>query len=516
MNPKKLTLISIFFSLALLVLVCFQVYWINYDFNVREELFKNKVDEALKNTSLKLERSNKKNNYLKITERVQGITYGTKLINNQNANAIGFKLSTELSIDSNGYKSSRFASKNISNDSINLDSRAMGFLDRFKFENSKIEPSENELYKNLNSNYSFFDETSTKNYYNNIQKLDTLVLDSILKIELSKQKITDQYNYYITSNYKFSSHHQEIKKIENIADSLGSINYMVNLSILNKFIEPEYLIIHFPYQNKAIFKEMWPFLITSVIVIIILIFSFYYIIANNLKQKKLSIIKNDFISNMTHEFKTPISTISLASEMLIDKTISQTIEKQNRYVEIIRDENKRLSLLVESILQTSILDKGEFILKLIEIDLHEIINTAIHNTQLLINQKNGKINTELKAEKHKFKADKIHITNIIFNLIDNAIKYSANTPEISVLTHNTSEGIMLIIKDKGIGISKENQRKIFDKFYRVPTGNIHNVKGFGLGLSYVLAVVLKHGATISVQSELKVGSSFNVHFPNLQ
>jgi two-component system phosphate regulon sensor histidine kinase PhoR len=258
---------------------------------------------------------------------------------------------------------------------------------------------------------------------------------------------------------------------------------------------------------------MWPLLIVSGVVILILIFSFYYIMLNNLKQKKLSVIKNDFISNMTHEFKTPISTISLASEMLGDSSISQTPEKQQRYLQMIRDENKRLSVLVESILQTSILDKGEFKLKLSEVDVHDIINTAINNTHLLISQRRGSVSTFLKAQKYKLQADRVHLTNIIFNLIDNAIKYSRDVPEISISTFNTAEGIMIQVKDNGIGISKENQRKIFDKFYRVPTGNVHNVKGFGLGLSYVLAVVLKHNGTISVNSEPGKGSTFNVHLP---
>jgi two-component system phosphate regulon sensor histidine kinase PhoR len=199
--------------------------------------------------------------------------------------------------------------------------------------------------------------------------------------------------------------------------------------------------------------------------------------------------------------------------MLDDSSISQTPEKQHRYIKMIRDENKRLSVLVESILQTSILDKGEFILKLSEIDVHEIVNTAINNTQLLIAQRHGSVQTYLHAANHKLQADRVHLTNIIFNLIDNAIKYSKENPEIIISTYNTSEGIMIEVKDNGIGISKENQRKIFEKFYRVPTGNVHNVKGFGLGLSYVLAVVLKHNGTISVNSEFGKGSTFKVHLP---
>lgn len=251
----------------------------------------------------------------------------------------------------------------------------------------------------------------------------------------------------------------------------------------------------------------------SGMVILILIFAFYYTIATISRQKKLSVIKNDFISNMTHEFKTPISTISLAAEMLNDDTVIKTPEKQQRFVKMIRDENKRLSILVESILQTSILDKGEFKLKRSDIDVHEIINQAIQNTQLLIDQRQGTITKQLDAFKCLINADKVHLTNIIFNLIDNAIKYTKDSPNILITTKDTLEGIEISVKDNGIGISKENQRKIFDKFYRVPTGNVHNVKGFGLGLSYVLAVVEKHNGTINVVSELGKGSTFKIVMP---
>jgi two-component system phosphate regulon sensor histidine kinase PhoR len=219
---------------------------------------------------------------------------------------------------------------------------------------------------------------------------------------------------------------------------------------------------------------------------------------------------------MTHEFKTPISTISLACEMLNDETVAKTPEKQFRFVKMIRDENKRLSILVESILQTSILDKGEFKLKLTENDVHEIIEQAILNTQLLIGARQGSISIQLNAKKHVINADKLHLTNIIFNLIDNAIKYTKDNPEIVISTNDTEKGIEITIKDNGIGISKENQRKIFDKFYRVPTGNVHNVKGFGLGLSYVQAVVFKHNGTINVNSELGKGSNFKIIMPYKQ
>jgi len=503
---------SISFSLALLVLVSFQLYWINNDFKIKEDLFRNKVDVALSTTASKLEKIDPRGNYVRKTTRTQGIAYGTQGLDKDNR--IGISVKQEFSVDSNGKQISRFTQKDLTNDSLlSLNPSTLNFLYHFNKKQGLLPAVNNDMPTTINGN-SFFDQTISENYYNNINhKVDTLLLDSLLRLELSKQKIQYSYLFYVSSLQPGSRYFSDIKTADQIADSLNIDYHKINLAPGNSFVEPEFLFLFFPNQDRDIFKEMWPLLITSIVVVLIMVFSFYYIVANNLKQKKLSEIKNDFISNMTHEFKTPISTISLASEMLGDSSISQTPDKQQRYLKMIRDENKRLSVLVESILQTSILDKGEFKLKLSDVDVHEIINAAINNTQLLIDQRNGHVNTILKAQKHILKADRVHLTNIVFNLIDNAIKYSKEIPEITVTTYNTAEGIMIQVKDNGIGISRENQRKIFDKFYRVPTGNLHNVKGFGLGLSYVLAVVLKHKGTISVNSEPGKGSTFNVHFP---
>lgn len=512
MNQRILLIISVSFSVALLVLISIQVYWIRNDFNVRQEGFELHVNTALNNTSTKMERLDTLSNYKRIKTRYQGYAYSSSSALGKGKH-LNFKVSKELSVDSNGYQMSRFTSRDLSDDSLNLDPSATSFLNRLREEQS-LRSSSNDLFTQLPKGISYFEETSEKNYFNNNyrQKVDTTLLDSILSSELKKQNIHARYNFYLSTNYPGSPHHSDLTYAEASTDSVGVV-YKVSLSPGKRFLDPEYLIVRFPNQYGDVFKDMWALLVTSSVVIIILIFSFYVIMANNLKQKKLSVIKNDFINNMTHEFKTPISTISLASEMLHDSSIAQTPEKQQRYIQMIRDENKRLSVLVESILQTSILDKGEFILKLSEVDVHEIINSAINNTHLLIAQRNGTVQTFLKAQKFKLQADRVHLTNIIFNLIDNAIKYSKENPDIVISTYNTAEGIMIEVKDNGIGISKENQRKIFDKFYRVPTGNVHNVKGFGLGLSYVLAVVMKHQGTISVTSELGKGSTFKVHLP---
>ena len=240
---------------------------------------------------------------------------------------------------------------------------------------------------------------------------------------------------------------------------------------------------------------------------------FYFTISTILKQKKLSLIKNDFINNMTHELKTPISTISLACEMLNDGSISQTEIQKKNFVNMIGEENKRLGNLVESVLQTSIIDKGELKFKIEQLSIHEMISKAVKNIELQVTQKGGSIKQILSATNDAIEGDKTHLTNIIYNLIDNANKYSHNNPAIMISTENIVSGILIKVKDNGIGIRPEDHQKIFEKLYRVPTGDVHNVKGFGLGLSYVKAIVDKHNGTINVSSQLGNGSTFTIFIP---
>jgi two-component system phosphate regulon sensor histidine kinase PhoR len=285
------------------------------------------------------------------------------------------------------------------------------------------------------------------------------------------------------------------------------------------YIQPQFLSLIFPSKTSYNLNAVQITLLSSILLILIIIGAFYFTISTIIRQKKLSEVKNDFINNMTHEFKTPISTISLAGEVLSDKTIEKSPESVDKYLKIIKDENKRLAGLVENVLQAAVLDKGKLKFKIQECDLHQIITDVIQSLTLQIQNKGGHITTELKAQRYSLFADRMHLGNIIYNLIDNALKYSKDAPLIMVSTNNDKVGISISVQDNGIGIRKEDQKKIFETFYRVPTGNIHNVKGFGLGLSYVKAVVEKHGGNVEVQSEAGEGSTFVVYLPfinNLQ
>lgn len=521
MNKYNLGIISILVGIAIAALIAVQIYWIKSSVKLKEEEFERSVNEALKNTSHKLEKIATAN---KISKKIKLRKQGVRITNpnyvpkgNEKGGDVQIRIFEELSTDSSGVVTSRLSQKEYLGDSANIQDRFLPYelLNASASTSKNIENLRDELIKTKTDIVNdLFDELISINVYRDYKpKVDSLMLDTILNQELLNEGISTQYEYSISNqiiNSKSSSNYQDAQKD---CDMTGCF-FKINLSPNNVFVTPQYLSVHFPNQKNYLLKTMWIMLSVSGMIIFILVFAFYYTISTISKQKKLSVIKNDFISNMTHEFKTPISTISLASEMLSDDSVSKTPEKQQRFIKMIRDENKRLSVLVESILQTSILDKGEFKLKRTENDVHEIINQAIQNTQLLIDQRNGKITKQLGANNCIINADKIHLTNIIFNLIDNAIKYTKNEPEITVSTKNTPSGIEIKIKDNGIGISKENQRKIFDKFYRVPTGNVHNVKGFGLGLSYVQAVVQKHNGTINVESELGKGSTFIITMPH--
>src|SRR5690606_25874317 len=274
-----------------------------------------------------------------------------------------------------------------------------------------------------------------------------------------------------------------------------------------------YMIINFPNKNSYLLQQVWLPLLSSFVFLIIIILCFVYAIKVIIRQKQLSEIKNDFINNMTHEFKTPIATVSLAVEALQDPELVNQGAFRSRYIGIIRDENNRLGGQVEKVLQAAALDKKEFKLKLETINVIDLIHDAQDHFELLVEKRGGSMKVQIDINDPYSEGDLFQLSNIINNLLDNAKKYSRDAPLITIDARDTEKEILISVKDQGIGMTKETQKKIFDKFYRVPTGNIHDVKGFGLGLAYVKTMVEAHHGKINVESELEKGSNFTIHIP---
>lgn len=302
-------------------------------------------------------------------------------------------------------------------------------------------------------------------------------------------------------------------KSENFNPKENSSVYRVRLYPDDFTPQSNYLDLYFPQKRNFIFRSLAFIGISSGVLTILIVFTFAFTLYVIFRQKRVSEVKNDFVNNMTHELKTPISTISLASQMLGDNSIPDEAKNLGRISGIIKQESKRLGYQVEKVLQIAAIDKGNFTLNVKRMNLHELIENVTSNFHIQIDSKNGLLIPSLHAEETDVMVDQVHMTNVISNLLDNAVKYTPNNPEIFIETRNINEFLQVRVKDNGIGISKANQKKIFDRFYRVPTGNVHNVKGFGLGLNYVKKIVEMHKGTIEVESEPEKGTSFIFRIP---
>lgn len=350
------------------------------------------------------------------------------------------------------------------------------------------------------------------------ENLHPYYLEQLLKRSFYELNITENFQYGIYDCYNDSIVYGNLIKFTRdslyapISDSVAGIT---SPGLAWKK-DGHYFTVFFPnvmaQPSEELIAESSPWIYVSIIVIVLLIF-FAFSVTVMIKQKRLSEVKTDFINNMTHELKTPISTIGLSSESLLKNDFSNDPDRLQRYAGIIYKENKRLENQVERVLNMAKLDKNELTLEKEEVSIHEIIEEAADSFRFNQLEKGGEIKLELSATNDLVMVDVVHITNILFNLIDNGVKYSIEEPQILIKTNQENKGINITVIDHGIGIDKENQKYIFEKFYRVPTGNLHDVKGFGLGLYYVKLVIEEHGGTIRVKSKTGEGSSFSIWLP---
>ena len=345
------------------------------------------------------------------------------------------------------------------------------------------------------------------------ERIDLVLLDSILHEELQQGDLNTRYNYRVVDHE--GNVLNPANDISHYDINLNSANYSAQLFPADLFHDPLYLEVFFPNKRVFLWKEIGGVVVVAGLVIIIMVISFTLMYNTLLTQRNLSEMKTDFISNMTHEFKTPISTISLACEALKDSDMSGDMTTSSPYVNMIQEENLRLESLVENILQMAVIEKGELKLNMEEIDFNSLVHSVLNKVKLRTESLGGELLNEVAVGACMIKGDKFHLTNVVNNLLDNAIKYCDKQPSIRVKTYSVDDHVLLEVMDNGIGMKKEHIPRIFDKLYRIPTGNVHNVKGFGLGLSYVKSVIEMHEGEIKVESHFGEGSTFIIKLKKL-
>jgi two-component system phosphate regulon sensor histidine kinase PhoR len=481
--------------------------------DIREEEFSQSVQNALALVALQLELQEEQDarKYAN-AGRLPGHEPSRNEFNSVfpgNASSKGV-LSFEFSFKSSVYGTIQENYEQQHTDTVASDNGDFG-IDRFMEYSLEMQRRRQQALRDVNwKNYEIFLEDRPIE-----ERIDSTQLEFFLANAMAQTGIDLEYKYAVT-NARMGR--EKVIIGEKDYDPEKRRNESFNQLLFQNDMygsEPNYLNIYFPERKGYLLKQTGITIIPTIILTGLLIAIFVYTILVIFRQKKLSNIKNDFINNMTHELKTPISTISLASQMLQDGSITNTPSTIEHVSKVINQESKRLSFQVEKVLQMAVFNEGRLKLKFREFNANKMIETVTGNFELRVRNKNGNLTRSTLAENAIVKGDEVHLTNVVFNLLDNAMKYSRDIPEISVETLNKNGSLLISVEDNGIGISKEHHSHIFDRFYRVPTGNVHDVKGFGLGLSYVKKIIDLHNGEIKVESTLNKGTKFSILLPQI-
>ena len=522
MRKNILWFITIVLSITLVGLIIVQTYWIQNAIKIKEDQFNHNVSTALDNIIREIE--NREMVYQVVNEMepfddispigTPSVNYSTNKLNQK-----AYQLST-----TDQEKEVFVIHKS---DSVSISSQLQSLGNKILQLNSKTglklnETTEQQVFsvsgynmglnEKLNNRTIFIENVVNKYIQIDVELEDRInqeTLEEIIERSLRNLGIDIGYEYAVSKN-----NYRTVYKSDYYNDNVKLRKFSGRLFPNDVFEKNNYLYLYFPEQRNFILRSTGFMAFSSVFLTLIIVLGFTLAIHIMFKQKRLSQVKNDFVNNMTHELKTPISTISLASQMLKDDSIPVESKNISHISTIIEDESKRLSYQVEKVLKTALFDQGQIKLKRKEHDIHQIIENVVKNFDIQVKTRNGKLIKNLTAQNSNSKVDEVHFTNIIFNLLDNAVKYCNGSPEIIISTRDDKKGIYLAVSDNGIGIRKSDQKRIFDQFYRVSTGNVHDVKGFGLGLSYVKKIVDAHNGTIKLNSEYKKGTTFEIFIPN--
>jgi two-component system, OmpR family, phosphate regulon sensor histidine kinase PhoR len=513
MKRKIIVLLAIFFFLAISGLILIQVSWIRNAIAITDQQFRYMANKALESVVLDLEEKELIENIVEEIEpasadsvtviipanspfarKLQGYRPNAKLVQKY-----GLSTTDEtVAITSSGHK--------IFISAGNVSPYSSGEIN---------EPSPQVIHSEIKgrvSNKIIFLENLMEKILRNTPD----IRDRVDPEDLQKRLRTALNNVEIYLDFEFSirsGRQGTLWQTPGFTDKPGTNKFIIQLFPNDPVPSQNQIVLYCLQEKQYKFEKIGNlgfFSLLFTLLIIILSTGTFIVI---FRQKRISEIRNDFINNMTHELKTPISTISLASQMLADKSIPDKEKNAEALAKIISDESMRLKFQVEKVLQMAIFEKIRMKLNKVELDMHSLLNKTTDNFSLQIKNCHGIIKKEFRASVPAVYADEIHINNAISNLIDNAIKYSRDSPEIVISTRNNSKGIEIAVADKGIGISKENLNRIFEKFFRVPSGNVHNVKGFGLGLSYVQKIIYEHNGEIKVESNINKGTKFTIFLP---
>jgi len=513
MRRITIVLLAIFFSLAISGLILIQLYWISNAVAITDQQFRYSANKALESVVLNLEEK----------ELIKNIVDDIDPASTDSVTAI-VPANSPLAKKLHGYQpnSALLEMYGLNNPGEPIAITSSGHKIFISSENSSTfstdettEPSPQITNSEITgrvSNKIVFLEKIMQKILRNTPDIRERINPEKLKEEL--RKALNNVGIYLDFEFSIrSGRYGSIWKTPGFTDKPGTNKFIIQLFPNDPVPSQNQIVLYCLQEQQYKFEKIGNLGFMSLLFTLLLLILSTGTFIVIFRQKKISEIRSDFINNMTHELKTPISTISLASQMMADKSIPEKDKNIDNLAKVISEESMRLKFQVEKVLQMAIFERMKLKLSLVELDVHGIIEKAVENFTLQIIARNGVINTDLQATNPILLIDEIHFLNSISNLIDNAIKYSKEIPDITITTRNYKKGILITIEDKGIGITKENLKRIFDKFYRVHSGNVHNVKGFGLGLSYVKKIIEEHNGTIKADSQINKGTKFMLFIP---
>ena len=524
MNKLFFRLLIVLMSLSLIGIILVQVYWFRTSFQNNEEQFRFNVQQVISNVAEKLQKQeaysfyDKYNHYKDSTGKVpqkNDLLEFYYVQKNARTNETVIYSNSIISEDYN--LSSMFFDKKI--DSVKLKNfsskRVTEVYNNNKIDDPKIE---NNLIPDVKiqktGSLDILDNAQFEIFFKDVasimpiqERVSKVMLQKLLSSELYEFGVKTPFEYGIYSNGLAT----KIKSDKFKSDKFST--YSIPIFIDNEGNRKYELMVSFPQKKKFLFSELVGITVLSIVFTLIIVITYTSALNQLIRQRQISEIKTDFINNMTHEFKTPIATINLALDAIKNPKIIDDKEKVHRYLQMIRDENKRMHAQVENVLRISKLERKELEINKESNNIHDVIDEAIAHIHLIVEDRKGTITTHFQAKRTTVLLNDVHFTNVIVNVLDNAIKYSPAAPKVDIYTENVKDFVIIKIKDQGAGMSKVAQKRIFEKFYREHTGDLHNVKGHGLGLAYVKRIVEDHNGEVFVESEKGKGSTFIIKIP---